>query len=491
MSPELINKPSIQLPTKIKKKTVQEYLDEMPVWADGTGVDLIPLTKMQWLIWILASAGKFFEGMVVFMTGIAIPLMVAEYNLNSFEQGVVGASSLIGILIGATVLGGLSDRFGRKNMFIIEMVIFVFFITALVFTYSFVLTVIMLFGAGIALGCDYPTANLMISETMPSRNRGKLVLSAFTFQSVGAFFGTLLGWLVLYNVPSVDAWRWMYAVAIIPAIIVVIARFFIVQSPHFLVSQGKIKEAQRELSRLLKRVPKYPKVIRIKKKDDKAISEIERQGSYGQLFTKYRRETIFASVPWFLQDLGTYGIGVFTPLIIAVTIGLSASGTSVGDVIHNDILAAKSTAFISLFLFVGIVFAIFLSDTVGRKKLQIFGFIGCAVGLAIAAIGHLLGDSLIYIFVGFILFQFMTNIGPNAQTYVIAGEVFPVHMRGKGAGFAASIGKVGAVLTTFLFPVLIMVLGIPILLFILVFACILGAWVTYKYGFETKGISLE
>jgi MFS family permease len=478
-------------PSKIKKKTVQEYLDESPVWADGTVVNMVPLTRMQWLIWVLATAGKFFEGMVVFMTGIALPLIAMEYNLDSFQKGVIGSASLIGILIGATALGGLSDKFGRKNMFIAEMILFVLFIIALVFTHSFILTAIMLLGAGIALGCDYPTANLMISETIPSRNRGKLVLSAFAFQAVGALFGTLLGWVILYNEPNLDAWRLMYAFAIIPAILVVIGRFKIVKSPHFLVSQGKIEEAQTELAKLLKRKPEYPKAIHIKKKDDKAISEIERKGSYKKLFTKYRKETIFASLPWFLQDLGTYGIGVFTPLIIATTVGTKSAVVSVTDVIHNDILAAKSTAFIDIFFFIGIVFAIFLSDTIGRKKLQIFGFIGCAVGLAIAALGHMLDNSLTFIFIGFILFQFMTNIGPNAQTYVIAGEVFPVNMRGKGAGFAASFAKIGAVLTTFLFPILLIAIGTSALLFILVVTSLIGAWVTYKLGFETKGISMD
>ena len=53
------------------------------------------------------------------------------------------------------------------------------------------------------------------------------------------------------------------------------------------------------------------------------------------------------------------------------------------------------------------------------------------------------------------LFNFITNLGPNAQTYLLAGEVFPTHIRGKGAGFAAAFAKIGAVLTAFAFPVLL------------------------------------
>jgi MFS transporter, putative metabolite transport protein len=66
-------------------KTVQEYIDETPMWADATAVRYSPMTNMQWLSWGLAAAGKFFEGMVVFTTGVALPLMAREFGLGSTE----------------------------------------------------------------------------------------------------------------------------------------------------------------------------------------------------------------------------------------------------------------------------------------------------------------------------------------------------------------------------------------------------------------------
>src|SRR6516164_5626635 len=111
----------VSMSTEPPAKTVQEYLDERPYWSDGTVVSATPMTGMQWRIWWLASAGKFFEGMVVFMTGVALPLIAVEFNLDATQKGMVGAASLFGILIGATALGGLADRLGRKFMFIVEM----------------------------------------------------------------------------------------------------------------------------------------------------------------------------------------------------------------------------------------------------------------------------------------------------------------------------------------------------------------------------------
>src|SRR5260221_10586241 len=109
-------------------QSVQGYIDQPPSWPDGTITPSVPMTRMQWRIWGLASAGKFFEGMVVFMTGVALPLIALEFNLGALQKGMVGAASLFGILIGATALGGLSDRLGRKAVFIAEMAIFIAFL---------------------------------------------------------------------------------------------------------------------------------------------------------------------------------------------------------------------------------------------------------------------------------------------------------------------------------------------------------------------------
>jgi len=95
-------------------KTVQEYIDELPVWSDGTSLKSTPMTGMQWRIWTLAAFGKFFEGFVVFMGGVSLPLITREFHLAEAEKGLVTSASLAGILVGTVLLGALSDYFGRK-----------------------------------------------------------------------------------------------------------------------------------------------------------------------------------------------------------------------------------------------------------------------------------------------------------------------------------------------------------------------------------------
>jgi MFS family permease len=271
----------------------------------------------------------------------------------------------------------------------------------------------------------------------------------------------------------------------------------VVQSPLWLAYRGRVEEAEVATARLLRRDPPYPKEVVLRAPVGAAIAHAQahEHAPWSALFAGvHLRRTILASVPWFLQDLGTYGIGIFTPTILATVIGASIEHPrNTAELIQSDILATRGAALIDVLLIVGIVFAVLLADWVGRIHLQIMGFIGCAVGLLLAALSLHIGGVLssVLLFAGFMLFSFMTNIGPNAMTYLIAGEVFPIAIRGTGAGFAASFAKVGAVLTAFLFPILLKDIGTDLLLLILVGTSLLGAVVTRAYAFETKGISLE
>jgi MFS family permease len=474
-----------------RPKTVQAFIEEIPSWEDGDLLAGPTLSSMQWLVWGLATAGKFFEGMIVFMQGVGLPLISEEFSLSDLDKGLITASTLAGILLGALFLGGLADRLGRKPVFIGEMVLLLGSLVMAACSPNKELLIASLFVTGLALGADYPTAHLVISESIPASMRGRLVLGAFSFQAIGAVLGTAIAAVILGAKPDLDAWRLFYFVPVIPVVAVIWGRLFLPESSHWLISQGLTAKAEKQLSKLLNRENLKLKSIQIESESRTK----PRRGSWDQLFEgKNLRSTILTSVPWFLQDLSTYGIGIFTPVIIGLAFGKASPHHNVASMIHADLIGARGTALIDVGFLAGISVAIFLADRWGRMPLQIIGFIGCSLGLFLAALGgggDESGDHLILIVAGFMIFQFMTNLGPNATTYLLAGEVFPTRIRGLGAGFAAASGKVGAVLTAFFFPTLLKSMGIERLLMVLVITSLLGAVITWLYRMETKGLDME
>ncbi|WP_341882268.1 MFS transporter [Synechococcus sp. UW140] len=471
------------------KKTVQSYIEEIPNWQDGSSLGKAPLSGMQWLVWSLATAGKFFEGLIVFMGGIALPLVSEQFSIDQTTKGFITAATLAGILIGALFLGGLADRFGRKPVFIGEMVLLLIGLLGASFSSSSELLIFWLFIMGLALGADYPTAHLVISESIPASIRGRLVLGAFSFQALGAVIGTAICAVVLSSKPELSTWRIFYLLPVIPVALVAWGRIFLPESSHWLLSKGHLTKAEKQLRKLLNR--QDISLLQLEIAEEGVVKY--KSSKFGDLFHgKQLKSTILASLPWFLQDISTYGIGIFTPIIIAAAFGAEAQDHNLSALIHNDLLGAKGTALVDIGFLVGIAFAIWLSDKLGRIPLQIAGFIGCALGLLIAAAGNFNGaNNLVLIGVGFFLFQFMTNLGPNSQTYLIAGEVFPTKIRGVGAGFAAASGKVGAVITAFFFPALLSGFGADRLLPLLALTSLIGAWITWLYRVETKGVNLE
>ena len=235
----------------------------------------------------------------------------------------------------------------------------------------------------------------------------------------------------------------MLAFGVLPAVVVVLMREGLPESVRWHLARGNYEKASHAASALLE----SPITLNAQNSPP-----VERKLSFGSLFKKrYIRRTIFASVPWFLQDISTYGIGIFTPTIMAaMALGGGAS------FIAKDMGATEGAAAVDLLLVVGFMLAIVLVRYVSRVTLQIVGFLGMALGLLMVAASSLYASGsagqMGMIFGGFMVFNCLMNMGPNATTYLLSGETFPTSIRATGAGFAASMAKLGAVLGTFFFP---------------------------------------
>jgi hypothetical protein len=148
-----------------------------------------------------------------------------------------------------------------------------------------------------------------------------------------------------------------------------------------------------------------------------------------------------ASVTWFLQDVSTYGIAIFMPLMIEAAFAAEDSQRHAAAQIDHVLLGAEGTALVDVGLL--IIFGVFL-------------------------------------------FQFMTNLGPNCQSYLLTGELFPVRLCGLGSGFDAASGKLGAVIAAFLFPGWLSQFGRDRLLALLALASLLGALIIWRFRIESR-----
>jgi MFS family permease len=204
---------------------------------------------------------------------------------------------------------------------------------------------------------------------------------------------------------------------------------------------------------------------------------------------------LLVSVPWFLMDIATYGVGLFTPVILAA---IHVSGAKGGPV-ATEFAAAQGSALIDLFLFFGFLIGLWAVPRFGRIHMQVAGFTGMTLGMLVLLFAVTAGSTssahLAMVFAGFILFNLAMNAGPNATTFTLAPELFPTGIRASASGFAAAAAKLGATLGIFVLPQVKEFAGVAgvLLLMALVSAAgaIVTAWLAADIREVPEGIELE
>ncbi|MBD2234223.1 MFS transporter [Phormidium tenue] len=461
-------------------------------------LDQSAITRPMVRLWLLAASLIALDGFDFFIIGVALPFLQRDLGLGPAAVGAVAAAAVAGSLLGSLFLGPLTDKLGRQPMLIADVILFVVATAGTALAWNLASLLVFRVLVGVAIGADYPISVAYIVENVPTRHRDQLVIGAFSFQAVGALLGALVGIAILYGFsvgyPGDEqmaihyAWRWMLGVGVVLALGVALARLAVsLESPAYLLSQGDYEAASAMASELLEE----PMTLKPDGPEGPIFAPDDQpQLRYRDLFVPtYRRQTLLASVPWFLQDIATYGVGIFTPVILGV---LVFGGSS--NLVAQTMASAKGSALVDIFLILGFLLAVLLVKRLGPIVLQIVGFLGMALGLGLlAASTGLPAESraaMGLIFGGFLLFNLLMNAGPNATTFLLSGAVFPAAIRASGAGLSAAIAKAGAVLGTFGLPVLQQALGLALTLVLLALLCGLAAVVTFVYRREAAQLRL-
>jgi MFS family permease len=455
----------------------------------GDSLDQAPITRLHVRFWLLAAMGIMLDGLDFFIIGVANPLIAKDFGVDATQKGLISAAAIVGAIFGAGLLGPLGDKLGRRKIFRYDLYLFVAFALLCTVAWSVWALIAFRFALGIAIGLDYPIAASYVAEVLPARNRGRWLVGAFSLQAVGIMLGALVGVLVLVALPHVESWRIMLGFGVVPAIAIIFMRRRVPESPRWLAQNGREDEAKEITEELVG----HP--VEVTAKDRRrGTSTPEGLKALFQpaLFRRgMLRRTLFTSVPWFLMDIAVYGVGLFTPTILA---GLALAGSN-ATFLADDIASTGGTAALDAFMVLGFVIAILLVDRVGRIPLQLVGFAAMGGSLLLLALATGLkggGNAHLWMVVlGFALFNTFMNAGPNATTYALPAEVFPSDIRAAGHGFAAAMAKTGAAIGVFLFPILQDDIGTSALLCIIAGACFVAFVVTYALRIEPRGRSLD
>ncbi|MHB8236860.1 MAG: MFS transporter [Acidithiobacillus ferrivorans] len=461
-------------------------------------LDESAMLPIHYRIWALSTGGTLLSGVSMFLLGVTLPLVIPIFALPATSVGLAAAMLMGGTVIGALVGGHLADHFGRKPVMVMDMILLMIaaLLAALAPNAAVLIAAELLVGVGI--GMDFPVGSSYLAEFMPQRRRGRMMAAAIAVQSIGMLAGAGFALVLLQSAhPGDDTWRWLLAAEALLVLPYLLGRLTLPESVRWCMGRGHNAEAARILERI---APQQKEMLAAmarhlgKKIHHVAKIRPGRHMGLGTLFSpEYRRRTFLVTLPWFFMDVATYGVGLFTTILL----GTMRNGGNAGiiGVVGRDLVNALDSGKVDIFLLLGSVLSLWAVPWLGRIHMQMIGFGGMALGMGLLyfATGMTGGGAahLQLILIGFMVFNLFMTAGPNATTFILPTEMYPTQVRAFSAGFAAAIAKIGATISVFLLPVIQSALGVTMVLLLMGTVSLLGLVLTYSFRVQGRGLTLE
>lgn len=444
---------------------------------DTVNMDTMPLRWGHMKIFLISASGQALGAGLATLIGIIIPMiqMLLHPKLTSFEQGIVSCMSLLGIVVGSSVLGSLSDKYGYLKLFrICPFIILCASIIAFV-SNSVIVLAICLFIMGLGIGGEYSLGSDYISEIMPQRWKLFMVGAAKATSAIGSIVVAGVSYLFLVKQNEPTHWNMLLLLVSAMSLIMFLSRIKFAQSPGWLIAHGKVDEAEKAIKFFL------GNDVIVGNIKNNIPNNMTKESTIGDLLKKGNiKKVIFSGVPWACEGFGVYGIGIFLPILV-MALGLESDTQ---NQFQKIISSVELTSIINIFVLIGFIVGLLIVNKIYHVTTQSWGFVLCSVGLLILLVSYKFSFPLWVIILGFLIFELFLNAGPHLMTFIIPPQIYSVEERGAGVGLSASIGKIGAVISVFFIPNLLDWGGIELVLVVAIAVNLLGAFVTQYFGKE-------
>jgi SP family xylose:H+ symportor-like MFS transporter len=424
------------------------------------------------LITLVAALGGLLFGYDTAVIAGAIGFLQKDFGLSPAASGWAASSALAGCVLGAALAGALGDRSGRRIILLLSAALFLISAIGSALAPSLAVLVLFRIVAGMGIGAASMTSPLYIAEIAPATWRGRLV----GLNQLAIVSGMLLIYFVNYRIARfgtlewdlTTGWRWMFASGALPSALLLALLFLVPETPHFLVTHGRLAEAAKVLQRT------------------------------GASMAPERVRTPFPLGGRPMMPL--LGIGITLAVLQQVTginVFLYYAPEIFSAASHNLTSAMYQTILVGATNFLFTALAMTLVDRAGRKPLLICGSMG--MGLCLIAIGRasmlsVVGPSLLLFVLGYIA-CFALSVGPI--TWVVLSELFPTALRNRAMAIATMALWLANFGVSQTFPMLdqskylISRFNHAFPFFLYAVFCVLEALFVWRFIPETKGCSLE
>jgi MFS family permease len=404
------------------------------------------------------------------------------WRLTNLEASWILSIWFVGIMVGAYLFGYLADRFGRRRLFLLTLLLYGLFTFATAFAWGYGSFMVLRLLTAVGVGAEYAAINAAISEFIPARHRGKTNATVMNFWSLGAILAALVTLCLLNNLPPDVGWRAAFGFGAVIALCTGLVRRYIPESPRWLLARGKVEAAEAVVENLERGRFENP-VGRSFGFVRSAVSS-EKHSTFWQqsheLITRYPGRTALGSLLDFSEAAGYYGLFAFLALFILPAVAVPPQFVPWFYLIGNiGALAGGILAAISL-------------DKIGRKITVPAFYALAAIGILFLA-GATHSRDWHWVLVFFTLANLFAT-GSWISAYPTFSEIFPTRLRSTGIGLSVAVGRVGAFVAPLALTIVANAAGLLAALALLAAFWLIGViamipW--YFLGVEGRGMPLE
>lgn len=396
----------------------------------GERLDRLPWTPLHTRVTIALGVGWLLDAFEVNIIGSILEVLQRLWKVTAVQASALVTVWLIGIMVGALAFGYLADRYGRRKLFILTLLLYATFtvISALSPGYFFFLC--FRFLTAIGVGAEYSAINAAIGEIIPACYRGRANAAVMNFWPLGALLAAGITFYFINLLPPSVGWRVAFALGAVVALFTVWARRNLPESPRWLLRRGRTAEALAVTRQIEGRASHFDfRNIMMER------TSTPPRGFFSQvslLLHKHPWRLALGSLLDFSEASGYYGIFAFLPLVVLPHVHIPEERVPVFFMIGN-VGAAVGGAIAAASL-----------DKAGRKVT-----VTCFYALAaLSMIGMGLATrhgSATGVLWAFIVVNFCAT-GSWVSAYPTFSEIFPTALRSTGIGFSVAFGRIGAAL---------------------------------------------
>ena len=389
-------------------------------------IERIPLFSLHRKLVVVLGIGTFFDLFDVALGGLLAAILANVYHLTVLWTAAIIASGFFGMFVGAIVLGVVSDYFGRRTLYLIDLLIYSLFTLAMAFAPDVTWVIVFRFLAGIGLGATPALTDVYLSELLPASVRGRYIAWAYTFGLLGVPIAGLLSKVLVSTTFLLAGWRWLLVVGALGAFIVWWIRRSLPESPRWFEIRSRSAEAEAAVSTLEQQAMRELHLTELPPPEQVVVKPPRRMTLAESFSGVYAKRTIMLLIFQFFQAVGFYGFGSLAPLI------LTAKGFSV---VNSLAFAAP----IALGYPLGSWLSVPLVERMERKWL----IVGTALLMALFGLIFGFTTSVPVIIASGFLLTVASQLFSNSY-HIYQAEIFPTRIRATAVGMAYSLSRLSS-----------------------------------------------